>query len=293
MAHSLQQMRAAAFDWIIDLQGLARSALVAWLARGGLTVGLDDLREGAGAFYDVAVPRPGPDSHAVIWYLKVLTLLGVPVYWDFTWLPARPEVAAAVQRRWQPGSTRWVAIHPGARWTSKCWPAEYYAQLLREYAAEDASVRFAILGGQQEQKLGASIAQAAPGRCLDLTGQTSLLEMIEWIRLCELIVTNDSGPMHVAAALDKPVVALFGPTDPRRTGPFRQMHRALRSSLPCQPCFRATCHYAQPLGCLRAIAPHTVVAEVRRRLEEVRQPDSNESRHGALSTDSCARESGA
>jgi ADP-heptose:LPS heptosyltransferase len=100
-----------------------------------------------------------------------------------------------------------------------------------------------------------------------LTGQTSLLEMIEWIRLSELIVTNDTGPMHIGAALGKPVVAMFGPTNPNRTGPYGQIRQALRIPLPCSPCLKSTCAYEKPMECLRAITPQIVEQEVQRRLQ--------------------------
>jgi ADP-heptose:LPS heptosyltransferase len=83
--------------------------------------------------------------------------------------------------------------------------------------------------------------------------------MIEWIRLCELMVTNDTGPMHVAAALRKPVVALFGPTEPRRTGPYGQVDRVLQFDLPCVPCMKDSCAYSKPMECLRALTPDRVV----------------------------------
>jgi len=71
--------------------------------------------------------------------------------------------------------------------------------------------------------------------------------MIEWVRLCELMITNDTGPMHAAAALGKPVIALFGPTEPRRTGPYGQLENVLRIELPCSPCLSADCtFYAKP-----------------------------------------------
>jgi ADP-heptose:LPS heptosyltransferase len=82
--------------------------------------------------------------------------------------------------------------------------------------------------------------------------------MVEWIRLSSAMVTNDTGPMHVAAALGKPVVALFGPTDPRRTGPYGQIDQVLRVSLPCAPCLKAGCHFEKPLECLKAITPASV-----------------------------------
>jgi heptosyltransferase I len=114
--------------------------------------------------------------------------------------------------------------------------------------------------------MGRRIACAAPDRCLDLSGKTTLPEMIELIRSAELMVTNDTGPMHAAAALAKPVIALFGPTNPHRTGPYGQVEETLRISLPCIPCMKATCSYEKPMECLRALSPERVQREVKRRL---------------------------
>ena len=267
---SVRRMRARKFDWVIDLQSLARSGLFAWLANGELTVGLDDAREGARGFYDVSVRRPSFHTHAVDWYLEALRLLKVPVHWDFNWLPERKAVAAQLKEKFAVGSGLWLVIQPGARWANKRWPVEYFAELVRRLALDLPAARFVILGGEKDAPLGQNIAGVAPARCLDLTGRTSLAEMVEWIRLCDLMVTNDTGPMHVAAALGKPVVALFGPTEPRRTGPYRQVDRTLRlTSLPCAPCFKESCSYEKPFECLRGISPASVGAEVRRRLSEV------------------------
>jgi ADP-heptose:LPS heptosyltransferase len=91
--------------------------------------------------------------------------------------------------------------------------------------------------------------------------------MIEWLRLCDLMVTNDTGPMHVAAALGKPLVALFGPTEPRRTGPYGQLENVLRIELPCSPCLKSRCHCEKPNECLNAISPAMVFERVRRQLQ--------------------------
>jgi len=268
---SLRQMRALKFDWVIDLQSLARSGLFAWLANGDLTIGLDDAREGARGFYDVAVPRPGSYAHAVDWYLEVLRRLGVPVDGNFTWLPVREDVAAAVKEKWRADSARWLVLQPGARWSNKRWPVEYFAELVRCLAGDCDDLNFAILGDPGDAALGERVARTDPNRCLDLTGRTSLPEMIEWIRLSEMMVTNDTGPMHVAAALGKPVVALFGPTEPRYTGPYGQIDRVVRlSSLACAPCLKDTCAYEKPFECLRGLSPSVVRAEVRRRLAELK-----------------------
>jgi len=259
---SIRQLRAHRFDWVIDLQSLFRSGAMAWFANGAVTIGLDDHREGARGFYDAFVSRRSYYTHAVDWYLDVLPALGVPIHKNFTWLPERPHVIDALKVRWRPEPARWISLQPGARWKNKRWPIEYFVELVRKLSAERADVRFAILGGEADHEFGDALVHAAPGRCLDLTGRTSLQEMVEWVRFCELIVTNDTGPMHVAAALGKPVVALFGPTEPRRTGPYGQVDQILQHKLPCIPCMKASCSYAKPLECLRAITPRRVVDRV-------------------------------
>ena len=82
--------------------------------------------------------------------------------------------------------------------------------------------------------------------------------MIEWIRLSRLVISNDTGPMHIAAALRKPVLAIFGPTEPRRTGAYGQLDGALRVALPCAPCLKPRCHFEKPLHCLWAVTPKSV-----------------------------------
>lgn len=264
MMRSVRWLRAQRFDWVIDLQCLLRSGAFAWLANGGLLAGLDEVREGARGFYDLVVPRASYHTHAVDWYLAVLPRLGVPVDENFTWLPERREVAAAVQSQWPAENFRWIALQPGARWENKRWPAEYFGELARKLAAQFPDARLAIFGGPDDRRLGEVIARAVPERCLNLAGQTSLPEMVEWLRRCDLMITNDTGPMHVAAALGKPVIGLFGPTEPRRTGPYGQLENCLRHPLPCAPCMDSHCAWARPMECLTAISPATVFERVQR-----------------------------
>jgi len=269
MWRSVLWMRQQRFDWVMDLQCLMRSGVFAWLANGKLTVGLDEPREGARGFYDLIVRRRSALTHAVDWYLDVLPHLGVPADEAFQWLPARPGLAESVRRKWPVEQARWMIIQPGARWLNKRWPAEFFAELVRQLLAMNQGFRFAILGSEEDRLLGEVIARTDGQRCLDLTGALSLPEMIEWIRLSALMVTNDTGPMHVAAALGKPVVALFGPTEPRRTGPYRQLEHVLQLRLPCVPCLKPRCSYVAPLECLRALQPSAVFAAVQQRLRSL------------------------
>jgi lipopolysaccharide heptosyltransferase II len=194
----------------------------------------------------------------VDWYLSVLPPLGVPVHKNFQWLPERPKIAATVKSKWKTEGAKWVAIQPGARWANKRWPVENFTELVHLLAQRFPETRFAVFGGDDEKNLGEIISRAAPERCLNLCGQTTLPEMVEWVRLCELMVTNDTGPMHAAAALGKPLIALFGPTEPRRTGPYGRLENVLRIELPCSPCLKSYCTYEKPNECLNAISPAMV-----------------------------------
>jgi lipopolysaccharide heptosyltransferase II len=258
MFRSVRWLREQNFDLVIDLQCLARSGAFAWLARGKFLIGLDEVREGARGFYDLAVPRKNFYTHAIDWYLAVLPPLGVPVHKNFIWLPERPEVSAAVNSKLKIKNSKLILLQPGARWKNKRWPVNYFAELVRRLAEKFPAARFALLGSGEDRSLGEIISRAAPERTLNLCGATSLPEMIEWIRRCDLMITNDTGPMHVAAALGKPLVALFGPTEPRRTGPYGQLENVLRIDLPCSPCLKSDCVYEKPNECLNALSPALV-----------------------------------
>jgi lipopolysaccharide heptosyltransferase II len=258
---SIREMRRHRFDWVIDLQALARSGAVSWLVNGDRTIGLLDLREGASGFYDQAVPRRSYDTHAVDWYLDVLRALEVPVHWRFEWLPVRNSVREAIERQWPSGAFQWVILNPGARWLNKRWPTGHFASLVRQIARIFPQVRFTVIGSAADRELARVIVAGAPDRVFDLTGNTTLPEMIEWTRRSALVITNDTGPMHVAAALNIPLLGLFGPTTPSRTGPYRQIENVLTHPLPCAPCMTSECRHIRPLECLTGISPPTVLAK--------------------------------
>ena len=273
MVRSVRWLRSQHFDLVIDLQCLLRSSAFAWLARGKFLAGLDEVREGARGFYDLAAPRKTFHTHAVDWYLSVLPPLGVPVHKNFQWLPERKQIADEIKQKWfaedsrlKTQDSKLILLQPGARWKNKRWPAKYFTELVRMLAGKFPDARFAVLGDQGDQPLGELMLQAAPEKVLNLCGATSLPEMIEWVRLCDLMVTNDTGPMHVAAALGKPLVALFGPTAPERTGPYGQLENVLRLNLPCSPCLKSDCSIEKTDECLRALPPALVFMRVEKLL---------------------------
>jgi lipopolysaccharide heptosyltransferase II len=127
-----------------------------------------------------------------------------------------------------------LAIHPGAGWETKRWPAEKFAEIARRFAGA-----VVVVGSASERQLAAGVVDVAgsPHKpVLNLTGETSLKQLAALLGAADVVVSNDSGPMHLAAAMGTPVVALFGPSDPRRYGPLIAEARVLRVDLPCAPC---------------------------------------------------------
>lgn len=257
---ALRQVRARRYDLIIDLQGLARSGVMTWLAGGARSIGLDLGREGARAFYDEAIPRPASDAHAVDWYLEVARRLGIDTRRSFDWLP-RPEGELPAREH-----EEHIALIPGARWLNKRWPAEHFRQLVKSLLATQPELRFAVYGDAGDRPLAREITAARPDRVADRTGATSLPELMDRLRSARVVVTNDTGPMHIAAALGRPVIGLFGPTDARLTGPYGSTASILSVDLPCTPCLKSTCRWAVPRQCLVDLHPEAVAEAVFNRL---------------------------
>jgi len=153
-----------------------------------------------------------------------------------------------------------AALCPGAEFgPAKRWPARYYAELAQGIAARGLSVW--LIGSQGDRQIGAEIEQAAGGVCRNLCGDTSLTEAIDLLASSSLVVSNDSGLMHVAAALGKPLIALYGSTSPDFTPPLSPNAQVLKLDLPCSPCFKRVC----PLGhfnCMMQLTPERVLAAV-------------------------------
>lgn len=150
-----------------------------------------------------------------------------------------------------------TALCPGAEFgEAKRWPAHSFAVVARERLRAGHAVW--ILGSAGDAAAATEIAAAAPG-ALDLTGRTSLLDAVDLLSLADAVVTNDSGLMHIACALDRRVVAVFGSTSPEFTPPLGRQATVIEEQLDCRPCFQRQCPL-EHLNCLRGIAPERVIA---------------------------------
>lgn len=157
---------------------------------------------------------------------------------------------------------RVVAFCPGAEYgPAKRWPAVHFATLARELAAQGCTIW--LFGSPKDHGVAEEIAQLAPGVCRNLCGATSLGQAVDLLALADLVVCNDSGLMHVAAALDRPIVALYGSSSPGFTPPLSDRADIVSLRLECSPCFKREC----PLGhldCLNKLSPEQVAAHCRK-----------------------------
>ncbi|MEW6221399.1 MAG: glycosyltransferase family 9 protein [Thermodesulfobacteriota bacterium] len=260
LLHGVAGLRAEAFDAILDLQAALKASLPIRLCRAGRIIGHRGADEMTEIFLTERLPAFDREQHAVWRYLDLARHLGaatVPVRFV---IPAGTEVEAAVDRlladHGLDQGRPLVAINPMAKWDSKLWPLSRFAAVATRLTTElGAAVVFT--GGPEDQGAIASIQGQMATPAPSLAGRTSLRQLAELYRRCRLVVSTDTGPMHMAAAVERPVVAIFGPTAPWRTGPFGPGHRVLRpEGLACAPCFKRVCR--QP-ACMEATSVEMVV----------------------------------
>ena len=177
--------------------------------------------------------------------------------------PPRPRLIAdheagrqCAERLGVDTDTPLLALCPGAEYgPAKRWPARHFARLARGY--HERGWQVLLLGGPRDREVAHAIHELAQDACTDLTGRTTLLEAVDLMARADAVVSNDSGLMHVAASLHKPLVAIFGSSDPHHTPPLDDRALTVTLGLPCSPCFARTC----PLGhlrCLEDLAPERV-----------------------------------
>lgn len=156
---------------------------------------------------------------------------------------------------------RLAILCPGAEYgPAKRWPTEHFATVARALAEEGWTVW--TIGSNKDQAIGESIAQLSDGTALNLCGRTQLADAIDLLSGADVVVTNDSGLMHVAAALQRPLVALYGSSSPEFTPPLAQRVVILQHPVPCSPCFARTCRYGH-LDCLMQLPPLGVLNAIR------------------------------
>jgi heptosyltransferase I len=158
---------------------------------------------------------------------------------------------------------RVVAVHPMALWPTKLWKSELFSELA-DRLTKELGLGVIFTGGEQDQTSVEEITARVSPSPVDFCGSLNLLELAALFNRCSLVISTDTGPMHLAAAMGTPVVALFGPTAPARTGPYGPGHVVLRTGVPCSPCFKKKC--ADP-RCMSEISVDLVLQAVEQLLK--------------------------
>jgi heptosyltransferase I len=247
-----RRLRQGRFDLVIDMQGLLRSGLMT-AATGALRrVGLGTAREGARFFYTDMIPTPfGFDEHAVDRNWRVADAFGAGH------LPKRFEVPIpALARDWATSQLRdcprpWLALGVGARWLTKRWPPESFA-VLAQRAQKHFGGAILMIGAADETPLARQVVARLSGPWRDFTGRTTLPQLAALLERVDAMVSNDTGPLHLAAALGRPVVAPYTCTQVRRHGPYGAMRGAVESSVWCQGSYIKKC---SRLECMPELHP--------------------------------------
>lgn len=263
MKSFIQELRARPYDLVIDFHGLFKSAMVVFLSSGRKKLGYDSMQELSGFFLNEKIPED-MKKHAVDRYLDFPRYLGADVNEAEFLIPIGEEnkknIESLLRTHGIAKEDRFVAISPVALWETKLWEDEKFACLCN-LISEELNVKV-VFTGSDRKKL-AHIQSLMKSPSINLGEKTTLRDLAYLYQLALLLITTDSGPMHIAAAMGTPVIALFGPTDPARTGPYGNGHTVIQKEMTCIPCFLKTCDSKK---CMRDITVEEVFQAVKEKL---------------------------
>jgi heptosyltransferase-1 len=263
----IRKLRAYKYDLVIDLHGLFKSGILTGLSRAKRKIGFTGGREGSSLFLTERPYCVNYDQHALDRYLKTIDHLG---YSKFSWkgeIPVRQYDKDTIESFIIDNdlqNEKIVAFNPMARWKTKLWQPERFS-ILADRVQSRLNGKVVFTGSRQDRVVIDEIVRGMKTTPLDLAGRTNLKALAYFYSQCYLLITTDTGPMHMAAAMGCPVVALFGPTAPWRTGPYGTGHRVIREELVCSPCFKKRCDH---LSCMMDITVDRVFETVKEYFED-------------------------
>ncbi|HEV3121614.1 MAG TPA: glycosyltransferase family 9 protein, partial [Isosphaeraceae bacterium] len=261
----MASLRKRRFDLAIDLQGLLRSGIMTAATGARVRAGRGDAREGAWLFYTHRMPRPEPDDHAVDRLLPIARAFGANVD------PPRFVLAVSeADRHWAReqlaafGSPRLV-LNMGARWPTKRWPPEHFAVIARRALAR-YGVSLVVVGAPEDRPTVDRFRELAPELCfLDLCGRTRLPQLAAILAEADLVVSNDTGPLHIATAAGARVVGIYTCTSPELNGPYGPRAIAVRTGVWCAASYLSRCNR---LDCMTELEPERVWQAVKQQMEQ-------------------------
>ena len=265
----IEKLRAGKYDLGILLTNSFSSAWWFWQGRIGRRLGYSG--NWRSLLLTDRMEPPENKLHQVEYYKHLLQPLGIPISETAPKLYfTEKEIADSKELLYQRGYTAGaplIGINPGARYgTAKCWPPERFKALALRFL-QDPAAYVVFFGDAASIKLVKEICTGLPDRIINLAGVTNLRELSCLIEDCHVLVTNDSGPMHIGVAMKTPIVALFGSTDEVTTGPYGQKGATINKHVSCSPCFKRTC--PTDFRCMQQIEVEEVAAKALERLGRV------------------------
>jgi heptosyltransferase I len=249
--HFLRQLRAGRFDLVIDLQCLFRSGLIARATGARWRVGLASAREGAARFYTHPVEDKDVFLHAVDRYWRVAEALGAGEGPKTFRLAVDPEARAWARQLLRSAPRPWLAVGVGARWLTKRWPPAHFAALV-DRAQRHTGGTALFVGSPDEAALAQEAAAALTGPVHQLAGTTTLPQLVALLSEADVMLANDTGPLHLAVALGRPVVAPYTCTLVGDTGPYGQEARAVQTEVWCRGSYHKRC---PRMDCMAELTP--------------------------------------
>ncbi len=266
----VKELRDTKYDLIIDFQTLMKSGILVALAKGkrkaGYGKGMEHM-EHSYIFLNERIPPVDMNNHAILRSLMLLESLGIKAQKIQYDLPVfeedREKTADLLKTTGLSGSKPVIAVNPVAKWETKLWDNKKFAEL-GDRLVNDYGVEIIFTGSRDDLPVIEDIISHMQTKAAIMTGKTTLKMLAAVFEQADLVISTDTGPMHVAAATGTPVVAIFGPTAPWRTGPFGSMHQVVRAELECSPCFKRKCN---SVDCMRNISVDQVLSAVSAVLE--------------------------
>jgi heptosyltransferase-1 len=235
------ELRRRRFDLAIDLQGLLRTGLMTAATAAKRKIGFANAREGAVHFYNQRIDVPDADRiHAVDRYWRIADSLGAGDKPKRFVVPVRESERDAVHRELGSLPRPWYAVAVGAKWITKRWPPRQFGELIAKAQNEFGGTAI-FVGVKEDSPLSAEAMQSLTGPSRDWCGRTSLPKLAAMLSLCDVMIANDTGPLHLGAALGTPCVAPYTCTKIVLHGPYTSMKGGIETAVPCAGSYLKQC----------------------------------------------------
>ena len=266
IVETVRHLRSRSYDVAIDLQGLLKSAVLARLSGATRVLGFPAplLRERAARLFYTEAEGDLTARHVIDKNLSILRAVGIRVPdIEFPLVDRKPEIVTAVRNRLGIGSVdSFAIINPSAAWPNKRWPPVYYAEVARGLATR-YGMRSIVLWGPGEEDIAENVVTASDGTAA-VSPATTVADLVSLTKAASLMISGDTGPLHMAGAVGTPLIGIFGPTDPKRNGPWAEDDLTVSRFHTCVCHYQRRCRIAG--WCLLDISPREVMELIERRL---------------------------